>query len=320
MARKYWIVFTLAWIAIILWGVTAVREPGRLAFSASEREAILLDRGAQLYAANCASCHGPAGEGVVGPALLREGFQGNPDENTEIYDLIYNAIDLGRPGTSDPHWVKLSDGSWASFTAMPTWGKANGGPLNELEIEELTRFIMAGNFGLASKYMPKPRLAYADEAETQMDPQGTADMMLDAVGLTDAENEKAKEIFITKSCVQCHTVGAAGGVVGPDLSRAGAWGMDEEFLKQWISDPQNTPNRAPTHWSNYGGPVFEYLTQGAPSAQNVSGSAAEDPSTGAPNLIESIGEGTALGPTTMPKIPMEPEELDLLVKYLLGLK
>ena len=78
--------------------------------------------------------------------------------------------------------------------------------------------------------------------------------MPDAPGIPAEASQRGKEIFVNKACVSCHTLGQVGGYVGPDLTKLGSWGLDEEFLKEWIKNPPAVVERAPRYWSNYGGP------------------------------------------------------------------
>ncbi len=74
--------------------------------------------GAALYAANCAVCHGPKGEGRVG-ATLSDVFGGiAPDE------FLKETISQGRSGTF-----------------MPAWSQAYGGPLTDEEIADIIAYI-----------------------------------------------------------------------------------------------------------------------------------------------------------------------------------
>jgi mono/diheme cytochrome c family protein len=58
--------------------------------------------GEQIYADVCAQCHGPEGEGVVGPALRDPDFQAaNTDQQ------IFDTINLGHPATAMIGWGEL---------------------------------------------------------------------------------------------------------------------------------------------------------------------------------------------------------------------
>ena len=77
--------------------------------------------GAQLFAAACASCHGPNGEGKEGPALHNQGLLSNA---TDRY--LVETIHRGRRGTSMP-----------SFAAAATTHRL----LSDEEIESIVTFI-----------------------------------------------------------------------------------------------------------------------------------------------------------------------------------
>ena len=287
----------------------------------------MADVGAQLYAENCASCHGPQGEGVVGPPLNKEAFRANPSENKEVYDLIYRAIDDGRPGTTTTHWVRLTTGEWASYTAMPTWGADNGGPMNEQMIAAITTFIMMGDWNKVGRHIPPP---------SGQNPDGTwqLDKMPDGIGISAEASLAGKEIFTSRGCVACHKIGSVGGNVGPDLTKLGSWGLDREFLFAWIDNPAAVPNRAPTYWSNYGGPYeLPIKVDGPPEAvsgvqgaqmtegtQGANEGGRDEVMQGALSPDIPIPSTEALPPTLMPSMGLSDEQIEILLDYLLSLK
>lgn len=75
-------------------------------------------RGAQLYAKNCAVCHGDRAEGRVGAQLAKD-FPG-----LRVDALLKQTISNGVPGS-----------------VMPAWSKAQGGPLSDAEIDDIVAFI-----------------------------------------------------------------------------------------------------------------------------------------------------------------------------------
>jgi mono/diheme cytochrome c family protein len=78
------------------------------------------NRGAVLYGENCEVCHGANGQGRVGATLAKDwpGLQADASVN----QVITNGV-AGSP--------------------MPAWSQAQGGPLSEQDIADLTAFIFA---------------------------------------------------------------------------------------------------------------------------------------------------------------------------------
>lgn len=254
----------------------------------------LLHRGMLTYAEHCVACHGAAGQGFVGPPLNREDFRGDPDDKKDVFDLIVTTVRDGRPGTTTPHWEQVVTGEWASYTAMPTFGSANGGPLNELYLRAVATFIMTGDWSTISGQVEAPNVPADDDV--------LFERLVDAAGLSAAENRAAKEVFVDRGCITCHTIGGVGGNFGPDLSQVGTWTrlmpVDEweDFLYDWVENPGAIENRAPVYWSNYSGPL--------PFAGGDA-----DAALALPQAIE-------LPPTQMPPMPMTDEERAILVRWL----
>ncbi len=77
------------------------------------------NRGALLFEQNCVVCHGENGQGRVGAALAKSFASVRPD--LAVKNTIVNGV---------------------AGSAMPAWSQANGGPLNEQEINDLTAFVL----------------------------------------------------------------------------------------------------------------------------------------------------------------------------------
>jgi mono/diheme cytochrome c family protein len=101
--------------------------------------------GAELYGPNCSQCHGPKGEGAIGPALDREEWHAdNPKyDDSSVTLFLRNVLQRGQyspqPGIQ-----------------MPAWSKAYGGPLNDEEIETIIQFITHGSWDEPLKYTAAP--------------------------------------------------------------------------------------------------------------------------------------------------------------------
>ncbi len=88
--------------------------------SAATDEAPEAERGALMFIANCAECHGLHGEGTErAPALNERAFL-NHTPNEQIFSIIFNGVPL---------------------TNMAAWGKTFGGPFTHADIRHLVAFI-----------------------------------------------------------------------------------------------------------------------------------------------------------------------------------
>lgn len=95
-------------------------EGTRRGAALADREAALIATGRQLWGANCASCHGPSGDGLPGfPALRSREFLQQATDGQ-----IHHIIASGVPGT-----------------AMPTWWNELGGPLTDEQVQALVAYI-----------------------------------------------------------------------------------------------------------------------------------------------------------------------------------
>jgi mono/diheme cytochrome c family protein len=96
------------------WFEPAAREAARELHLAS-----LAEQGSQIWALNCASCHGVDGEGGVGPALNSQQFlQSSTDEQTILL------VSVGIPGTQ-----------------MSAYALDHGGPLTSEQIRAVAIFM-----------------------------------------------------------------------------------------------------------------------------------------------------------------------------------
>jgi mono/diheme cytochrome c family protein/plastocyanin len=104
----------------------------RLDAEATSQAIVAVERGYNLYEANCARCHGKNGEGGIGPALNR---QDKLFAHLSV-DYLNNMLFAGgRYACGNPN------------SLMPIWSNAGNppGPLNYIQIEDIISFIRAPN-------------------------------------------------------------------------------------------------------------------------------------------------------------------------------
>jgi mono/diheme cytochrome c family protein len=179
--RTLSLVFTLVMAALVLLPLARAN-----AQSSDDQK---LARGAQLYAENCAVCHGPNGEGRVGATLAKNWSGIRPD--LAVQTIIENGI----PGSP-----------------MTAWSQANGGPLSAEDIEAMVFFILSwqtGGFVPATSAAATPRPPITPLPEVQGDPNQGA-------------------VLYDQNCLMCHgpngegrvgaTLAKVWGGFRPDLS------------------------------------------------------------------------------------------------------
>jgi len=108
------VIVSLLWVSVVL---------------AQDEDQLKL--GAQIYAENCALCHGPNGEGRVGATLAKDWPSIRPDLATR--ESIANGV----------------EGS-----VMPAWSQDNGGPLTDDEVDAVISFVLSWQTGGVPQITP----------------------------------------------------------------------------------------------------------------------------------------------------------------------
>ena len=125
-------------------------EP-RLSAEEQAQQVLSVERGYNLYEANCARCHGPNGEGGIGPTLNRQDKLFAHLNEAYLHNILLVG---GRLACGNPD------------SQMPVWSNEGSppGPLNYIQIEELIEFIRAPNDQTYTKRDP-------ELLEPRIDPQ-----------------------------------------------------------------------------------------------------------------------------------------------------
>ena len=123
------VLFTALYWFYELGAPLGLSEP-RLTAEENAQAVMAVERGYNIYQANCALCHGVDGEGGIGPALNRQDkLFAHLNEG-----YLENILEVGgRYACGDPN------------SAMPIWSDTGNppGPLNYIQVEELIAFIRA---------------------------------------------------------------------------------------------------------------------------------------------------------------------------------
>jgi len=109
-------------------GVPGIPGTSRLTKEVESQQVLLVERGYNVYQANCARCHGVQGEGGIGPVL-----------NDQMKLFVHlNEQYLRNVLYAGGRYVCGNDKS-----LMPVWDNRNGGPLNYQQINELIAYLRA---------------------------------------------------------------------------------------------------------------------------------------------------------------------------------
>lgn len=260
-------------ISVILTTLIVLIIPGYFMFE-SQRQyqaSVALDqeniqRGADIFAANCSTCHGVQGQGnAIQPSnnkpsgapplrgyVTQLGPDGKPQQvpwtKSRNEDYIRKTISAGRPplgGNPPPGQV-----------VMPTWSDRFGGPLDDLSIDYLVDFLESQQWNLVKQSAELPAaFAKATPAAPVAGPQtvpagaagpaGSGIVTVDtgAAPYKPGSASAGKQVFETKGCTGCHTIaGISTGTVGPNLTHIATTPYDHfpntaAFMKQWIHNP-----------------------------------------------------------------------------------
>jgi mono/diheme cytochrome c family protein len=101
------------WLALVVAGAAALIAAGIVFAQQGDPQ-----RGMQLFAENCAVCHGADGRGRIGANLTRD----------------FPAIDVDA-------FLRRSIADGIEGSRMPAWSQANGGPLSEQDIDDLVAYV-----------------------------------------------------------------------------------------------------------------------------------------------------------------------------------
>jgi len=238
--------------------------------------------GKTIYAQYCITCHGPLGEGCIGPALNRAAWrpmlptgEKNPDYDDASHDFMKKVIQRGRPSNQPG-------------IQMPPWSVNEGGSLNDQEIEEVISFIQYGDWN-----------GTVEQAASAIN---LSDPLPAYPGFTDANQiARVKDLMLSKGCLNCHTLGKPGGSIAAPLTDVGSR-RTADWLHKWVKDPKSVPadQRGPNLWLV--APTVTVPVAGVPPATS-----------GSPTATPQV---FPMNQTYMPTISMTDDELNLLVDYL----
>ena len=217
------------------------REP-RLDAEAAAQQVTSVERGYNLYEANCARCHGANGEGGIGPALNR---QDKLFAHLSVDYLNNMMIAGGRYACGNPNSI------------MPIWSNEGrpAGPLNYVQIEDLIAFIRAPSnetFTIRDPALNEPKLdPITNEVKTFN-------------GWVDVNYKPAPGATPFPACWsdEFNTASAAPGASGAPAASAGASGAPAPSAEASAPLPSAGPSGSPAASGGAGGAKVSIVASG----------------------------------------------------------
>lgn len=203
-----------------------------------------IEKGAEIYANNCASCHGLDGKGLqgVGPALNSKYFftQRLADVGWagSLHDYVALTVTAGRPSKVRTQWAAV----------MPTWSQRFGGPLRDDQVQAVTAFVLNWEEDALKQGTPDnpdPWQPFQDAPSKATGEEGAAPA---AEATPEPTGPRPpQELFVSMGCVGCHNLDQPQtpdnrGPVGPNLGNfhetAGTHGKDAAaYVHESIVNP-----------------------------------------------------------------------------------
>lgn len=179
----------LIWVAF---GLAILREDNRQAEALTAQRETAIIAAAELYAENCAACHGASGEGLAAnPPLNSDGLR-EMDELT-----LFNTVSRGRYDTN-----------------MAAFGVDEGGILTTQEIDNLLTLIQFGSWAyvgdvVAEMGLIPPEVIVMEVSEETLNSLST---------LPDSDNLGLGLTLYADNCAACHGANLEGSTLAPALS------------------------------------------------------------------------------------------------------
>ncbi len=203
-----------------------------------------IEKGAEIFANNCATCHGAEGQGNPGPALNSRyfftqrltdvGFTGSQQDYIEL------TVAAGRPSKVNAQWGVM----------MATWGHEYGGPLRADQVVHVSAYIMNWQeSALQQTAETDPWIPFQD-TPSKGSPYGDGAVIAEPAQPT-GEPRPPQELFATMACSGCHVLdqpqtdtnrGAVGPNMGNLAEEAGqfvAGQTGEEYVHNSIVNPND---------------------------------------------------------------------------------
>jgi mono/diheme cytochrome c family protein len=249
----------------------AWQEPQRIEQAQAAQLATDLNAAMNLYAENCAVCHGLAGEGIGATPPL----------------------DSAALAASDPDSLAKIIARGLYNTAMPAWSQEDGGPLSDYQIGELVNLIQFGDWTQVQARVVNLGLAPMVPFSAEADP-GILEQVAQLPG---GELLAAGISLYAQECVACHGADGLGTSLAPALNDPVVREQTAEELTRSVVYGVSGTLMAP--WENALSPAeIEAVINLVQNWDQVPSGAIPEPDRAIPVTAESLALGEQIYTTT----------------------
>lgn len=175
-----------------------------------------------LYAENCAVCHGASGEGIgTNPALNTDAIRAMSETD------LFKTIARGRTNT-----------------LMAAWAVDEGGVLSNAQIEALITLLQQGNWEYVAARVDELGLTPPQVIEMAI----TDEMLTALATLPDSPTLSAGLTVYAENCAACHGANAAGTVIAPALDTEALRATPQADLLTLVNE--GVPGTLMAAWQN----------------------------------------------------------------------
>ena len=187
-----WMGFLATLLIAVVMGINLFRESDRQADAEIDLRVEAVTDGIDLYAENCAVCHGAAGEGLASvPALNTEAVRGMD------YADMFHTIERGRYNT-----------------VMAAYGTNEGGIFTNAQIDSVVAVVQYANWLAVAARVDELGLTPPEVVVVEL----TTETLDSVRNLPDGDAlASGLEVYVTE-CVACHGANAEGTTLAPALN------------------------------------------------------------------------------------------------------
>ncbi|OUC06804.1 hypothetical protein RY27_18755 [Litorilinea aerophila] len=205
-------------IAIVVILFIGLFEEPRMEAQTRNWEGRQIEKGAEIFANNCSSCHGPDGKGLpnVAPALHSRYFFTQRLNDIgwagSLHDYVALTVAAGRPSKVNTQWAQI----------MPTWSNRFGGPLRDDQIEQVTAYVLNWEEDALQQTPEEDPWQFFQDAPSKAEGAQEQAPAEQAAQDESAGPRPPQELFVTYGCAGCHNLDEPQtdtnrGPVGPNL-------------------------------------------------------------------------------------------------------